>query len=105
MMVIEIKFDGEDNEGLPDATINDVMNDFEDALIQQLPDANGYLNIGRETYNSTRTIYFACKEFRHSSKTVSSLIKKYQQQLEITYDIFKDKYWIAVNHLKTGIAE
>lgn len=105
MMVIEIKFYGDENEGLPDAGINDIMNDFEDALLHQLPDADGYLNIGRETYNSTRTIYLACKEFRRSSKTAAALIKQYRKQLEISYDIFKDKYWIAVNHLKSDVID
>lgn len=105
MMVIEIKFDGGKNEGLPDADINEIMNDFEDGLLQRLPDADGYLNIGRETYNGTRTIYFACKEFRRSSKTTALLIKQFSSQLEITYDIFKDKYWIAVSHLKSEMID
>jgi len=100
MMVIEIKFDKEVNEGLPDAETNEVMNEFEDDILKELPDADGYLNIGRETYDGTRTIYFACKEFRRSSKTIAALIKKYSGRLEITYDIFKDKYWIAISHLK-----
>ncbi|MBL0356706.1 MAG: DUF695 domain-containing protein [Chitinophagaceae bacterium] len=100
MMVVEIKFNGDENEGLPEDDTNDIMNAFEDEILKQLPDADGYLNIGRETYNETRTIYIACKEFRRSSKTIAALITAYKDQLEISYDIFKDKYWIAVNHLK-----
>jgi hypothetical protein len=100
MMVVDIKFDGKENEGLPNEADNNLMNQFEDQVLLQLPDKEGYLNIGRETYNNTRTIYFACKEFRHSSKTMAALIKAHGEKLNITYDIFKDKYWIAVNHLR-----
>lgn len=99
MMVVEIKFDG-GKEGLPDEASNNLMNEFEDEILKRLPDADGYLNIGRETYNGMRTIYIAGKEFRHSSKTVKALIGQYAGKLEGSYDIFKDKYWMAMNHLK-----
>lgn len=98
MMVVEIKFDG-GKEGLPDEKTNNLMNAFEDEILKLLPDVEGYLNIGRETYNGTRTIYFACKEFRHASKTVKTTISKYEDRLNISYDIFKDKYWMTLNHL------
>ena len=100
MMIVDIKFDGPEDEGMPDETTNDLMNEFEDEILKQLPDADGYLNIGRETYKGTRTIYFACKEFRHSSKTVALLVKTYAGKLNVSYEIFKDKYWMTVNHLK-----
>lgn len=100
MMIVEIKFDGKINEGMPDDSLNDLMNELEDEILKQLPDADGYLNIGRETYNGTRTIYFACKEFRRSSKTVAALIKKWSHKLDMSYDIFKDKYWMTLNHLQ-----
>jgi hypothetical protein len=76
------------------------MNEFDDELLKLLPDADGYLNLGRETYNGTRKIYYACKEFRNASKTVALLIKNYRGKLDAAYDIFKDKYWVTLNHLK-----
>ena len=100
MMVVEIKFDGEQNEGLPAEDTANLMNEFEDEIIKHLFDVDGYLNIGRETYKGTRTIYFACKEFRKSSKIVAGIIKAYEGKLEASYEIFKDKYWMTVNHLK-----
>ncbi|MES2848768.1 MAG: DUF695 domain-containing protein [Bacteroidota bacterium] len=100
MMVVEIKFEDEKNEGLPGDDVANLMNDFEDEILKQLPDVDGYLNIGRETYKGTRTIYFACKEFRHSSKTTAAIIKEYADKLDASYEIFKDKYWMTVNHLK-----
>ena len=100
MMIVEIKFDGAADDGMPDDATNDLMNEFEDEILKQLPDVDGYLNIGRETYNSTRVIYFACKEFRRSSKTIATLINNSSDKLEISYDIFKDKYWMTINHLR-----
>jgi len=100
MMIIEIRYDGKENEGMPSEEDNNLMNEFEDEVLKQLPDADGYLNIGRETYNNMRSIYFACKEFKHSSKTVATLMDAYADKLDVAYDIFKDKYWMTVNHLK-----
>lgn len=100
MLIVEIKFDGAENEGLPDEATNDLMNEFEDEILRRLPDVDGYLNIGRETYKGTRTIYFACKEFRQSSKKMATLIHAYSGKLDVSYDIFKDKYWMTMNHLK-----
>ncbi len=99
MMVLEIKFDG-GKEGLPNEATNNLMNALEDEVLKQLPDIDGYLNIGKETYNGVRTIYIACKEFKHSSKTMKALIQQYANKLDASYDIFKDKYWMTVNHLK-----
>ncbi|HPH90138.1 MAG TPA: DUF695 domain-containing protein [Ferruginibacter sp.] len=101
MMVVEIKFDG-GRQGLPDEGANNLMNEMEDEILKQLPDGDGYLNIGRETYNSVRTIYFACKEFRQASKKVKAVVGQYNGKLSASYDIFKDKYWMSLNHLKPG---
>lgn len=100
MMIVEIKFESDDDDGLPGDDTASLMNDFEDVILKQLPDADGYLNIGRETYNGLRTVYFACKEFRHLSKTMKTLTGEYAGRLNVTYEIFKDKYWMTVNHLR-----
>lgn len=97
MMTIEIKYDGKNNNGLPTPDVYALMSEFEQQLEKQLTDADGYLNLGRETYNSTRTSYFACKEFRKASKAASELIKRYTGRLDIDYNIYKDKYWRTMN--------
>ena len=79
------------------------MDQFEDELSQKLPDHAGYLNLGRETYNSKRTIYFACNEFRNVSKVVAELANKYAGSLHISYDIFKDKYWKVMNSFRKAV--
>jgi len=97
MMTIEITYDGKDTNGMPSADMYALMSQFEDELMKSLPDAEGYLNLGRETYNNKRTSYFACKEFRQSSKKTQTLIKNYKQKLNIEYDLYKDKYWRTMN--------
>jgi hypothetical protein len=96
MMTIEIEYDGKAHQGMPDETTYELMNQFDEALTQLLPCSEGYLNIGRETGDNSRIIYFACKEFKKASKTTAELIKKYKQ-LPITYEIDKDKYWRVLN--------
>lgn len=100
MMIIEIKFDGSANNGMPDDTTYQLMNEFEDQLSEKLKDADGYLNLGREIHSGIRTIYFACKEFRQASRTTSLLIHQYLESLDISYDIVKDKYWMSMNRFR-----
>lgn len=97
IMVIEIKYDAKNNNGMPDTETFASIKRFNDECTQHLPDYDGYLNLGRQTYNGNTTIYFACKEFRNVSKTISELIYDYHNQLDISYDIFKDKYWTVMN--------
>jgi len=100
MMVIEISFDGKGRNGMPDKATSSVMDDLEDELAQQLTDAEGYLNLGRQTYKGERAIFFACKEFRRSSKITADLINQYHGRLDIKYDIYKDKYWMSMDRFR-----
>lgn len=99
MMVIDMSFKAVNN-GMPGKTVTETMNQFEDELVKKLTDSEGYLNLGRNTYNSKRMIYLACKEFRHASRTVHQLAKTYSGKITITYDIYKDKYWRTMNHFR-----
>lgn len=96
MLKVKIEYDGENNNGLPSGESYAIMNEFEDELVKSIPDYEGYLNIGRESYNNVRSIYIACKEFRIVSKRTKELVNKYSNKLKISYDLFKDKYWISV---------
>eukprot|EP01133_Synstelium_polycarpum_P012528 gene12528-14707_t len=93
-----IKFDGENTNGMPDQHTYKLLDNIEDELVSHLKDVEGYLNIGRETANGNREIYFACKEFRKPSKVAWKIQEKYSDQLEISYEIFKDKYWQSFKH-------
>jgi hypothetical protein len=100
MMVVEINYDGKHRNGMPDKKTNELMDLFEDALNAQLPQTGGYLNLGRETYKNQRSIFFACKEFRNVSKATATVISQYQQRLEVSYDIYKDRYWRSLDHFR-----
>jgi Family of unknown function (DUF695) len=95
MMVIEFTY--KSDNGMPNDTTYKLMDEFDDTLSELLKPKEGYLNIGRQTGGSKRILYFACKEFRHSSKTTFHLIEKYKNKLDMTYEIYKDKYWMTLS--------
>lgn len=95
---VQILFDGSDTNGMPDKETYQLLNEIEDEIMAELKDIQGYLNIGRETADGKREIYFACKEFRKPPKVLDKLIKKYSKTLEISYEIYKDKYWQTFRH-------
>ncbi|MNX90925.1 hypothetical protein D3C86_1229920 [compost metagenome] len=59
----------------------------------ELKDVNGQLNIGRETFEGARAVYFACNEFRESSKIAHQILEKHKRNMDMSYEIYKDKYW------------
>jgi len=93
---IEIRFSSDGN-GLPAKEEYDQLNDLEDEILILLKDIDGYLNIGRETANGTREIFYACKEFRKPSKIMHQIIAKYADRFQISYEIYRDKYWQSFN--------
>jgi hypothetical protein len=96
LTTLEITYDGKSNNGMPDETTYKLLNEIENNALEQLKDFDGYLNIGRQTANNVREVYFACKDFRKPSKVLEELIKTYPN-IDIKYDIFKDKYWRSFN--------
>jgi hypothetical protein len=88
----EIGYDGRSNNGMPDNPTYQLLNEIEDKVLLQLKDFDGYLNIGRQTAENVREIYFACKDFRKPSKVLYQLTKDHPK-MAINYDIYKDKYW------------
>jgi hypothetical protein len=90
---VEINYEGNDNNGMPDNSTYEFLNKFEDQIVLELKDFDGYLNIGRQTADNSREIYFACKDFRKPSKVLHELTKKNSNKLDLKYDVYKDKYW------------
>lgn len=82
-----------DNNGMPDGDTYNLMNEIEEDVMKELKDIEGYLNLGRQTAEGHRDIFFACKDFRKPSKVLHQIQKKYKNQLRIAFNIFKDKYW------------
>jgi len=102
MLVVTIAFDGEATNGMPDGATADRLDEIEDQISNQLKDADGYLNIGRQVANGERDIFYACIDFREPSKVVSEVAKTVND-LSVDYRIFKDKYWQSVAHFARSI--
>lgn len=96
----EIKYDGENNNGFPDEETYNFLDVIEKEINSELKDFEGYLNIGRETADNLREVYFACKEFRKPCKVADKIIAKYSEKIEIDYEIYKDKYWRSFNRFR-----
>lgn len=92
MMVVKLEYDGRDSNGMPPASAQKTMSALEDELDALEKDA-ACINIGRQTGNNSREIYYACKDFRLPSKTAALLQEKYAGKMAVSYDIYKDKYW------------
>ena len=93
ILSIEIKYNGDSNNGMPDDSTFARLGDLEDELLKALKDKDGYLYIGRQSADNIREIYLACKDFRLPSLVAYSIQQKYKATDDISYDIYKDKYW------------
>jgi hypothetical protein len=89
---IEMKYASSSN-GMPDQETFETLNLIEDKIMEQLKDFEGYLNIGRETADGVRNVYFACREFNKPSKVLDQIKRDFANQLEVNFEIYKDKYW------------
>lgn len=92
VLIVEIKFERSDSRSIKEVE-NDEIDVFDDEIMEELRDSDGYLNLGRETFANSRVIYFACKDFRKPSKVMEEMIKKYADKFDLSYEIVKDKYW------------
>ena len=102
MLNVEIKYNGTNNNGMPDGETYKRLEEIENNILDELKDFEGYLNIGRQTADSTREIYFACKDFRKPSKVLHKIENDYKGSIEIAYDIYKDKYWQSLNRFNSN---
>lgn len=97
VLTVSIKYNGDESNGMPDSETYQVLNDIEDQILIDLKDYYGYLNVGRQTADSVREIYFACVDFRKPAKVLHSVQKLYKERIEINFEIYKDKYWQSFN--------
>jgi hypothetical protein len=93
VMVVTIPYDGSARNGMPDPEMYQLLNELEDELIAELPDHDGFLNVGRQTADGSREIYFACQSFRKPSKVLYHFQTRYAETFALEYSIYKDKYW------------
>lgn len=100
LAIMTIKYDGSNNNGMPNNKDYENLGSIEDEIMTSLKDKDGYLNIGRQTAKNEREIYFACKDFRQPSKVFNETQKKYGEKYKIEFDIYKDKYWQTFDRFK-----
>ena len=96
ILCVAITYDGKETRGMPDKETLERMDTIEDHIVQELKENEGYLNIGRQTADSIRNIYFACKDFRKPSKVLYDVTLNNAGD-DISYDIYKDKYWRSLD--------
>lgn len=97
ILSVEVPYDGSNNNGMPEEDTYKLLQEIEEQIMTELKDFEGYLNIGRQTAKNLREIYFACRDFRKPAIVLLKVQKKYAGQIEISYDICKDKYWQSFN--------
>jgi hypothetical protein len=102
VLTIDITYEGEGQNGMPDNITYQFLDEVENKVLDQLKDYDGYLNIGRQTADNVRTIFFVCKDFRKPSKVAHQLTVDYANTIPITYEIYKDKYWRSFDRFKPG---
>lgn len=90
--VLRIKYQGDENNGFPNDKDYDLFNLIEDEMTLELKTEEGNLNLGRETADNIREIYFVSKDFRKISKVLAETVQKYPDY-EMSFEIYKDKYW------------
>jgi hypothetical protein len=98
--VLTFRYDGANSNGMPSDNEYKLLDSIQDEIMQELKDIDGYLNIGRQTANGEREIYFACKDFRKPSKIFYEIQQKYSDNFEVEYEIYKDKYWQSFERFK-----
>lgn len=101
IVIVTLKYEGEDGTGLPDKKDYQLLNVIEDEIMLELKDQDGYLNLGRQTASDEREIFFVCREFRLPSKVLYAIQQKYAEHFEISYEIYKDKYWKWFDQFKS----
>ncbi|MGE6220597.1 DUF695 domain-containing protein [Nubsella zeaxanthinifaciens] len=91
--ILTLRYDGSKSNGMPSEDEYGLLDRIQDEMMTELKDIDGYLNIGRQTANGEREIYFACRDFRKPSKIFHEVQQRYSSNFQIEYDIYKDKYW------------
>lgn len=105
ILAIGISYHAEGTRGIPDEETSRVLEKIEEEMMKELRDFDGYLNVGRQTADNLREIYFACKDFRKPSKVIFEVQKKFTGIAKMDYHIYKDKYWQSFERFNTGEPE
>jgi hypothetical protein len=100
MLNFVFNYDGSRTNEMPDKKTLQFFYEIEEEIAAQLKDADGYLNIVRQTGKNIRETYYACKDFRLPSKILSEITKKHKGKADIEFSIYKDKYWKSLEYFR-----
>ncbi len=98
IMVIAIKFDKTENNGMPNHDSLQEFYHFEDKLRELLAEKDGYVNVAQITGLGEREIYYANKEYLTPIQVLEKM--KSEVNFEYEFEIFKDKYWKCMKHFE-----
>ena len=101
ILYLELPYDGQSRNGMPDEHMQELLTTIEEAAMEELKDRDGYLNIGRQTGENTRKLYFACKDFRKPSLVAHLIQQQFGDQIAVEFDIYKDKYWQSFQRFRS----
>lgn len=94
--LIKISIDFEGNEtGLPDTDQLSEIQKLEDEVIARLNPKNICV-VGRVTNNHQSSVFIYSNEYRECSRIVYEILKEQVTDMDLDYQISKDKYWRAV---------
>ncbi|MGX1754101.1 DUF695 domain-containing protein [Sphingobacterium sp. NPDC055346] len=100
ILVIMNAYDSETDAGFPSPETYEDISRFEEDLEEELPSRDGYIFLGSETVDGLRETFIACREFRKATEVMERLLIKYHDQLNLSFDFFKDKYWQSFERYK-----
>ena len=98
IMVIIIKFDEHENNGLPNPEELEDYYQFEDDLRELLPDSEGHVHVAQTTGLGKREIFYANKDYNKAIQTLNDMKAKVNFEYDI--EVFKDKYWRSMNQFE-----
>ncbi|MDI9879132.1 DUF695 domain-containing protein [Flectobacillus longus] len=99
---LELQYNGQQNDGLPNESDFEILNELEDTLLDNLLDSGLCLYTGRQVGSNVCEFYFTCKNFREPSKKVYELTPEIEQNFKFEYFIYRDKYWRSFEHFRVA---
>lgn len=100
--LLDFKFDDQATEGPSPVEKFANLDEIEAELLKTLKDTEGHLYIGHISSNGSRRIYFACQDFRKISKVLYQAQENHSDQFEVSYEIYKDKYWQSFERFRVS---
>ena len=90
---------GNGSNGMPTDEDYALLDELEERVNAMMTTSQYYLNLGRETGEDRREILYATKDFREVVKIMDD-VTRFDCPFNITFDVFKDKYWRSMDRFR-----